>query len=162
MGDNLIDRSPAPGGRRELALDRARDRGDRGDAHRCIKAQVEIGLAGKFEKPRNIYKVILYYFLIVTQVKLVSVTKKGQVTIPEEVRRKLGIEPGAKLIVESVGSELALLKKVEIMDSLEELQRYCRKLAKRKGLTLKDIEEEIEAARAEIWKEKYEKRLGGL
>ncbi|MDI6820498.1 MAG: AbrB/MazE/SpoVT family DNA-binding domain-containing protein [Candidatus Hodarchaeaceae archaeon] len=94
--------------------------------------------------------------------KLVSVTKKGQVTIPEEVRRKLGIEPGAKLIVESVGSELALLKKVEIMDSLEELQRYCRKLAKRKGLTLKDIEEEIEAARAEIWKEKYEKRLGGL
>lgn len=94
------------------------------------------------------------------EMKLVSVTKKGQVTIPEEVRKKLGIEAGAKLMVESVGSELALLKKVEITDSLEELQRYCRKLVKGKGLTLKDIEEEIEAVRAEIWKERYEKRYG--
>jgi len=92
--------------------------------------------------------------------KLVSVTKKGQVTIPEEVRKKLGIEAGTKLMVESVGEELALLKKVEIADSLEELQRYCRQLASGKGLTMKDIEEEIEAVRAEIWKEKYEKRHG--
>jgi len=92
--------------------------------------------------------------------KLVSVTKKGQVTIPEEVRKKLGIEAGTKLMVESVGEELALLKKVEIADSLEELQRYCRRLASGKGLTMKDIEEEIEAVRAEIWKEKYEKRHG--
>jgi AbrB family looped-hinge helix DNA binding protein len=94
--------------------------------------------------------------------KLVSVTKKGQVTIPEEVRKKLGIEAGAKLMVESVGSELALLKKVEIADSLEELQRHCRQLAKGKGLTMKDIEDEIETARAEIWKEKYEKSHGRL
>jgi len=92
--------------------------------------------------------------------KLVSVTKKGQVTIPEEVRKKLGIEAGTKLMVESVGEELALLKKVEIVDSLEELQRYCRQLASGKGLTMKDIEEEIEAVRVEIWKEKYEKRHG--
>ena len=92
--------------------------------------------------------------------KLVSVTKKGQVTIPEEVRKKLGIEAGTKLMVESVGEELALLKKVEIADSLEELQRYCRQLASGKGLTMKEIEEEIEAVRAEIWKEKYEKRHG--
>lgn len=94
--------------------------------------------------------------------KVVSVTKKGQVTIPEEVRKKLGIEAGAKLMVESVGNELALLKKVEIMDSLVELQRYCRELAGRKGLTMKDIEEGIEAVRTEIWKERYEKRHGRL
>ena len=94
--------------------------------------------------------------------KLVSVTKKGQVTIPEEVRRKLGIKAGAKLMVESVGSELALLKKVEVMDSLEELRRYCRRLARGKGLTMKDIEEEIETVRAEIWKQRYEKHRGRL
>jgi AbrB family looped-hinge helix DNA binding protein len=92
--------------------------------------------------------------------KLVSVTKKGQVTIPEEVRKKLGIEAGTKLLIESVGKELALLKKVEIADSLEELQRYCRQLAKKKGLTMREIEEEIEKVRAEIWKERYEKNYG--
>ena len=92
--------------------------------------------------------------------KLVSVTKKGQVTIPEEVRKKLGIETGTKLMVESVGKELALLKKVDIVDSLGELQRYCRQLARKKGLTTEDIEEEIETVRAEIWKEKYEKSHG--
>ena len=92
--------------------------------------------------------------------KLVSVTKKGQVTIPEEVRKKLGIEAGTKILFESIGRELALLKKVEVVDSLEELQRYCRRLAKVKGLTMRDIEEEIEAVRAEIWKERYEKSHG--
>jgi AbrB family looped-hinge helix DNA binding protein len=92
--------------------------------------------------------------------KLVSVTKKGQVTIPEEVRKKLGIEAGAKLLIESVGGELALLKKVEIADSLGELQRYCRQLAKKKGLNMKEIEEEIEKVRADIWKERYEKDHG--
>ncbi|MEA1904623.1 MAG: AbrB/MazE/SpoVT family DNA-binding domain-containing protein [Candidatus Hadarchaeota archaeon] len=94
--------------------------------------------------------------------KLVSVTKKGQVTIPQEVRKKLSIKEGTKVIVESVGSELALIKKVEVMDSLEELQRYCRKLAKERGLTMKEIEDEIERARAEIWKEKYEKSYARL
>ena len=94
--------------------------------------------------------------------KIVSVTRKGQVTIPGEVRKKLGIREGTKVIVEGVGSELALIKKVEIMDSLEELQRYCRRLAKERGLTLKEIEEEIGRVRAEIWKEKYEKGYGRL
>jgi AbrB family looped-hinge helix DNA binding protein len=92
--------------------------------------------------------------------KLVSVTKKGQVTIPEEVRKKLGIEAGTKLMIESVGKELALLRKVEIIDSLKELQRYCRQLAKRKGLTMKEIEMEIETVRAEIWKQKYGRNHG--
>jgi hypothetical protein len=63
-------------------------------------------------------------------------------------------------MIESVGRELALLKKVEIVDSLRELQRYCRQLARKRGLTMKDIEEEIERVRAEIWKERYEKNHG--
>jgi len=92
--------------------------------------------------------------------KLVSVTRKGQVTIPEEVRKKLGIETGTKLMVESVGRELALLKKVEIADSLKELREYCRRLARQRGLTMKNIEDEIETVRAEIWKERYEKSHG--
>lgn len=94
--------------------------------------------------------------------KIVSVTRKGQVTIPGEVRKKLGIREGTKVIVENVGSELALIKKIEIMDSLEELQGYCRRLAKERGLTMKEIEEEIESVRAKIWKEKYEKGYGRL
>jgi AbrB family looped-hinge helix DNA binding protein len=92
--------------------------------------------------------------------KVVSVTRKGQVTIPEEVREKLGITEGTKLLVESIDKDLALIKKVELMDSVEELQKYGRRLAKERGLTLKEIEKEIEKVRLEIWKEKYEKRYG--
>lgn len=92
--------------------------------------------------------------------KIVSVTRKGQVTIPEEVRKRLGIKEGTKLLVESINRELALIKKVELIDSLEELQRYCRRLAKQKALTMKDIENEIQKARREIWKERYEKSYG--
>lgn len=66
--------------------------------------------------------------------KLVTVTRKGQVTIPEKVRKKMGIKVGSKLMIESVNKEIAIMKKVEMVEPLEELQRYCKKLAKEKGL----------------------------
>ncbi|MBO3755375.1 MAG: AbrB/MazE/SpoVT family DNA-binding domain-containing protein [Candidatus Brockarchaeota archaeon] len=43
--------------------------------------------------------------------QLVLVTRKGQVTIPEEVRRKIGIRLGTKLLVDSIGKEYVLMKK---------------------------------------------------
>ncbi|MCP8313201.1 MAG: AbrB/MazE/SpoVT family DNA-binding domain-containing protein [archaeon] len=94
------------------------------------------------------------------EMKLVSVTRKGQVTIPEDVRKKLGIKEGSKLLVESVDKELVVMKKVEIVESLEELQRYCQRLAKEKGLTPEKINRAIEEVREKIWKEKYEKHHG--
>jgi AbrB family looped-hinge helix DNA binding protein len=94
------------------------------------------------------------------EMRLVSVTRKGQVTIPEEVRKKLGIKEGSKLLVESVNKELVVMKKVDMVESLEELQRYCQRLAKEKSLTPEKINRAIEEAREKIWKEKYEKHYG--
>jgi AbrB family looped-hinge helix DNA binding protein len=93
--------------------------------------------------------------------QLVSVTRKGQVTIPEEVRRKVGIRLGTKLLVESIGKEYVLMKKVEMARSIDELQRIGRRLAKQQGLTPSEIRREIEKIRAEIWKKKYARRYGG-
>ena len=93
--------------------------------------------------------------------QLVSVTRKGQVTIPEDVRRKVGIRLGTKLLVDSIGKEYVLMKKVEMARSMDELQRVGRKLAKQQGLTPGEIRKEIEKIRAEIWKEKYARRYGG-
>ena len=90
-----------------------------------------------------------------------SVTRKGQVTIPEEVRRKVGIRLGTKLLVDSIGKEYVLMKKVEMARSMDELQRIGRKLAKQQGLTPGEIRKEIEKIRAEIWKKKYARRYGG-
>jgi len=92
---------------------------------------------------------------------LFSVTRKGQVTIPEEVRRKVGIRLGTKLLVDSIGKEYVLMKKVEMARSMDELQRIGRKLAKQQGLTPGEIRKEIEKIRAEIWKKKYARRYGG-
>ncbi|MEM2088854.1 MAG: AbrB/MazE/SpoVT family DNA-binding domain-containing protein [Thermoproteota archaeon] len=93
--------------------------------------------------------------------QLVSVTRKGQVTIPEEVRRKVGIRLGTKLLVDSIGKEYVLMKKVEMARSIDELQRIGRRLAKQQGLTPGEIRKEIEKIRAEIWKKKYARRYGG-
>ncbi len=40
--------------------------------------------------------------------KTVSVTRKGQVTVPITLRRKYGIEEGMKMIVEDSGSGIVL------------------------------------------------------
>lgn len=36
--------------------------------------------------------------------KLAKITSKGQVTVPREVRRALGVRPGDKLVFEKVGT----------------------------------------------------------
>lgn len=93
--------------------------------------------------------------------RLVSVTRKGQVTIPDDVRRELGIKLGTKLLVDKVGKEYVLMKKVEMAGSIDELQRIGQEIAKKRGLTPGEVQKEIEKIRAEIWKERYAKRHAG-
>ena len=47
----------------------------------------------------------------------VLVTRKGQVTVPVELRRKYGIEEGMKMIVEDCGSGIIL----KVVPRLEDL-----------------------------------------
>lgn len=41
-----------------------------------------------------------------------TVTSKGQVTIPREVRDSLGITPGTQVVIEATGDGVAILRKV--------------------------------------------------
>jgi len=93
--------------------------------------------------------------------RLVSVTRKGQVTIPDDVRRELGIKLGTKLLVDKVGKEYVLMKKIEMTGSMDELQRIGQKIAKNRGLTPGEVQKKIEKIRAELWKERYAKHHAG-
>ena len=46
----------------------------------------------------------------------VVVTRRGQTTIPTEVRRKLGIEEGSKLLVEVEGQKVVFTKVPSLFD----------------------------------------------
>ncbi|MDE1852550.1 MAG: AbrB/MazE/SpoVT family DNA-binding domain-containing protein [Thaumarchaeota archaeon] len=48
--------------------------------------------------------------------KEVVVTRRGQTTIPTEIRRRLGIEEGSKLRVETEGDRIVLVKIPSIFD----------------------------------------------
>jgi AbrB family looped-hinge helix DNA binding protein len=113
--------------------------------------------------------IILYLYLnrkfkskkaLLLFMKIVSVTHKGQVKIPEEVRKALNIKKGTKLLVDNLGKEYVLMKKVEMIKSMKELQKIGQRIAKEQRLTPKGIQKEIEKIRAEIWNEKYAKRYG--
>ncbi|MBS7613473.1 AbrB/MazE/SpoVT family DNA-binding domain-containing protein, partial [Candidatus Bathyarchaeota archaeon] len=46
----------------------------------------------------------------------VLVTRKGQITIPVEIRRKLGIEEGSKVEVTEEGGMIIIRKSLSILD----------------------------------------------
>ena len=49
-------------------------------------------------------------------VQEVAVTRRGQTTIPIEVRRRLGIQEGSRLRVETVGDKVVFSKVPSIFD----------------------------------------------
>jgi AbrB family looped-hinge helix DNA binding protein len=77
---------------------------------------------------------------------LVRVKGKYQVTIPKEVRRKLGLRVGDYLEVEVQGSTI-LLKPKALLDkdeALEKLQAVLEKLReKRAALSEEEVEREV-------------------
>lgn len=77
-------------------------------------------------------------------------SSKGQVVIPSEFRKNLGLSAGSQLAVFSDGSTL-LLKPVEIPDAddFERLLKESRKAAKKSGVKRSDISRAIKKVRNE-------------
>lgn len=78
-----------------------------------------------------------------------KLSSKGQVVIPEEIRDRLGLKPGAQFVV--LGDrDVVILKVIQAPDMAEfnDLAARARKAAKRAGLRKKDIAEAVERVRA--------------
>ncbi len=75
-------------------------------------------------------------------------SSKGQVVIPESIRKQLNLQEGAQFVV--VGNADVVILKVVVppdMGEFDVLIQQARKQAKKAGLTQKDIELAIAKAR---------------
>jgi AbrB family looped-hinge helix DNA binding protein len=74
------------------------------------------------------------------------VSEKGQVLIPQTIRKKLGIGPKTKLLVYGY-QDAVIMKKLEVPDVTKELEalykRIDKRIAKNGELTNKEINEVI-------------------
>jgi antitoxin PrlF len=85
-----------------------------------------------------------------SQVEITSLSSKGQVVIPNDIRKELGISSGAKLLVLTDGINV-LLKPVQVprVDIFNKLIKESRRLATKKGLKQSDVTKIIRKTRIE-------------
>ena len=86
------------------------------------------------------------------QVKLGRVQQRGQVTIPIELRRKLGIEQGGVVaFIETENGVLISPQEVLAMDALDRVG----KILKERGISLEELIESGREIREEMVEEDY-------
>ncbi len=81
-------------------------------------------------------------------VEVTSMSSRGQIVIPQELRKKLRIEIGEKFVV--IGKDdTIILKKIEVpsFKGFEKLLRETREFAKNKKIKESDIDEAIKRNR---------------
>jgi AbrB family looped-hinge helix DNA binding protein len=78
-----------------------------------------------------------------------KLSSKGQVVIPEEIRDRLGLKPGAQFVV--LGDrDVVILKVIQAPDmaQFDEIVGRARKAAKRAGLKKKDVDQAVKRVRS--------------
>ena len=75
-----------------------------------------------------------------SEVQLTTTSPKGQVVIPQEIRKEMGIESGTKFAVYGKGDTI-VFKKIELptVQDFEKLARFGRSFAKKKKIMEKDV-----------------------
>ena len=83
-----------------------------------------------------------------TNIATTTLSSKGQVVIPEDVRKELGLEPGAQFVVMGEG-DVVILKKIEAPDRREflALAARVRSQARRAGMKRSDIKKAVKTVR---------------
>ena len=77
-----------------------------------------------------------------------KMSSKGQVVIPEDIRKRLGLKPGAQFVV--VGqNDVVILKTIAqpSMDEFDQLISEARKQARKAGMKKTDITAAIQKVR---------------
>ncbi|MCX6818643.1 MAG: AbrB/MazE/SpoVT family DNA-binding domain-containing protein [Candidatus Aenigmarchaeota archaeon] len=74
------------------------------------------------------------------EIQMTTTSPKGQIVIPQEIRKELRIESGTKFAVYGRGDTI-IFKKVEMptVRDFEKLAIFGRKFAKNKGIKQKDV-----------------------
>ena len=78
-----------------------------------------------------------------------KLTSAGQLTIPKQIRRRLGLEASSLVVLDEVG-DVVLLRRFE---ADEEALRILRKKFRKTGLTRARVDEIVERERTKLWKE---------
>jgi AbrB family looped-hinge helix DNA binding protein len=75
-------------------------------------------------------------------------SSKGQVVIPEEVRDRLGLEPGVRFVVVGEGDVL-ILKTIRppSMGEFDDLVRKARRQARQAGIKRSDVTKAVKRVR---------------
>jgi len=81
-------------------------------------------------------------------IETTKMSSKGQIVIPEEIRKKLGLKTGDKFLVMG-DKDVLILKTISApsMDEFDELIKKARKQAKAAGMKRSDVSEAISEAR---------------
>lgn len=81
-------------------------------------------------------------------IELTSLSSKGQIVIPQKIRKSMKLRTGKKFIVLHEG-DMIILKSLEVpsFKNFNKLIAKTRKFAKEKGLTKKDINDAIKSVR---------------
>lgn len=82
-------------------------------------------------------------------IDVTKLSQKGQVVIPNTVRRELGLKEGMKFLVMGVGDTI-VLRRLELSQEkirLKTLLQESRKKAQKSGFTGREIEELIQKTR---------------
>ncbi len=79
-----------------------------------------------------------------------KLSSKGQVVIPENIRKKLNLEAGVQFVVLG-DKDVVILKKISppTIDEFDALIKEARKIAKQVGLKKSDIELAIKRVRSQ-------------
>ncbi len=88
--------------------------------------------------------------MVICMTEVVKVTSKGQITLPIEIRKAIGLDKDSYLLVEQVGNYV-LMKKAEVR--MKEIQKIFSKEAKRKGITKKQLMKALKKVQSETWAE---------
>jgi AbrB family looped-hinge helix DNA binding protein len=86
--------------------------------------------------------------------EVVKITSRGQVTIPIDIRRKLGVKEGDKIIFAEDGNKIFVVNAAKI--AFANMRAAFAGEAERLGLTdEQDVVALVDEVRGEMWKERY-------
>jgi AbrB family looped-hinge helix DNA binding protein len=83
------------------------------------------------------------------EVEITRISEKGQIVIPSNLRKEMGIERSDQFLVFGEDNTIILkrIEKAVTQKSFDELAKPLRESAKKLSLTRRDLEEEIRAVR---------------